>query len=336
MHSTFLRKTKRTWKCPLSELVGSDKIEASKPFKEPVVIAAEPYLKTQPMAKALGVSVSTIKRWVDSGMIQAARTVGKHRLIPYSEALRLAKEQGFSEANLEVLSGLATAGVEPGADDPVDVLERRLRQGQAAEPKAFIHSLYGAGWSAVSLADDVIRPVMERIGHGWMVGSLDVYEEHVATQVVAGAIRDLIDRVGRQPRKGPLALGATTEGDPYVLGGLLCELVLLELGWRVRNLGVNLPLRSLAHATIQHRPRLIFVSASFLQDEERFARDYRSFHKSAAAVGAAVIVGGQALGPALRSKLIFAAHGDRMAHLAEFARRSSRPEESPRTGASGT
>ena len=205
-----------------------------------------------------------------------------------------------------------------------------------AEAKAFIHSLHSAGWGAVSLADDVIRPVMERIGHGWMVGSLDVYQEHEATQVVAAAVRDLIDRVGRTARKGPLALGATTEGDPYVLGGLLCELVLLELGWGVRNLGVNLPLRSLAHATIQHRPRLIFVSASFLQDEERFVREYRSFHESAASVGAAVIVGGQALRPEVRSKLIFAAHGDRMAHLAEFAHQSSHPEESPGTGRSGT
>ena len=65
-------------------------------------------------------------------------------------------------------------------------------------------------------------------------------------------------------------------------------------------------------------------------------REYRSFHESAAAVGAAVIVGGQALGPELRSRLIFASHGDRMAHLAEFARRLSPPEESPKAGGSGT
>ena len=43
------------------------------------------------------------------------------------------------------------------------------------------------------------------------------------------------------------------------------ELVLRQMGWRVRNLGINLPLSSLAHATIALRPRLIFASVSFVR-----------------------------------------------------------------------
>jgi excisionase family DNA binding protein len=300
------------------------------------MLAAEPYLKTQRVAQALGVSVSTVKRWVDSGMIRAVRTAGKHRLIPFSEALRLAREQGFAEANLEVLSGLAPGVPEVGLDRPVDVLERLLREGTAAESKTLIHSLYNSGWGAVALADDLIRPAMERIGHGWMVGSLDVYQEHEATLIVTMALRDLVDRVTRQQRPGSLALGATTEGDPYVVAGLLGELVLGELGWQVRNLGVNLPLRSLAHATVHHRPRLIFLSVSYLKDGDQFVREYRSIYHNAAAVGAGVIVGGQALGPDLRSRLVYASYGERMAHLAEFARRLSRPGETTEAGGQET
>src|SRR5689334_19339932 len=124
------------------------------------MIAAEPYLKTQRVAKALGVSVSTVKRWVDSGMIQAARTVGRHRLIPFSEALRLAREQGFPEANLQVLAGLSSDRPEFSGDEPATLLERWLREGKSAEAKNLVHSLYHSGFGAVSLADDVIRPVM--------------------------------------------------------------------------------------------------------------------------------------------------------------------------------
>ncbi len=283
------------------------------------MIPTEPYLKTQQVADELGVSVSTVKRWVDSGTIRAARTVGKHRLIPLSEAVRLAKEQGLSESRIEGMEGIAS-------DRPVDLLESLLRDGRVQDAIKLIHSLYSSGHAAVELADRIICPVMGRIGHGWMTGSLDVYQEHEATQTVTSAIRRLIDRVAlRQVNNGPLALGATTEGDPYVLAGLLCELVLREQGWQVRNLGINLPLRSLAQATARHRPRLVFISVNYLRDPDQFIREYQSFYECAAAVGAAVIVGGQALGPELRSRLVYAGFGDRMAHLAEFAREISPP-----------
>jgi MerR family transcriptional regulator, light-induced transcriptional regulator len=286
------------------------------------MISAEPYLKTQRVATALGVSVSTVKRWVDSGMIRAARTVGKHRLIPTSEAIRLAREQGLPAAKLEVLTGLSSTGSELGDDRAVELLEKLLHEGKAREARSLVHSLYNAGWSAVRISDDLIRPVMERIGHGWMVGALDVYQEHEATLALTSALRELVDRVGLGLEEtAPLALGATIEGDPYVLAGLLGELVLRDLGWQVRNLGNNLPMVSLAHATIRHRPKLVFISVNYIRDEEQFLREYRSFYEKAASVGSGVIVGGQALRPDLRSRLIYASHGERMAHLAEFARR---------------
>ncbi len=138
---------------------------------------------------------------------------------------------------------------------------------------------------------------------------------------MAAAILELIDQVSREHKPtGPLALCAATEGDPYVLSSLLGDLVLREMGWDVRNLGLNLPLRSLANATVQYRPKLVVLSINFLRDQDHFLREYHSFHETAAESHAAVIVGGQALDAELRSRLRYAAFGDRMTHLAEFAR----------------
>jgi excisionase family DNA binding protein len=286
------------------------------------MVAAEHYLKTRGVAQALGVSVSTIKRWVDSGMIQAVRTVGKHRLIPKSEALRVAREQGVQAANLEILAGL-------GSSRRVEIDERSrnllfdfLREGKSRAAKALIHSVYSGGCGAAMLADELIRPVMVKIGHGWMIGSVDVFQEHEATQAVTAAVRELIDRASSEHEPGrPVALGATPEGDPYLLSTLLGELLLTELGYDVRNLGGNLPLRSLGSATLLYKPKLIFLSVNFLEEKERFVQEYLAFHKVAAASNAAVIVGGPALSPDLRARLVFASYGDRMAHLAEFATR---------------
>jgi excisionase family DNA binding protein len=285
------------------------------------MIAAERYLKTQRVAEALGVSVSTVKRWVDSGMIRAVRTAGKHRLIPMSEAIRIAQEQGVKAANIEVLAGLS-ASHRSGIDDRVrDFLFDLLRENKAREAKALMQSVYLAGCGADVLADDLIHPVMKRVGHSWRVGSLDVFQEHQATNTVGNALRDLIDRVtGDLDRLKPVAIGAAPEGDPYVLSTLLADLLLREMGWEVHNLGANLPLRSLANATDLFRPKLIFLSINFLKEETSFVREYRSFFKTAAANNAAVIVGGRALSPALREQLDYASFGERMAHLAEFAR----------------
>jgi MerR family transcriptional regulator, light-induced transcriptional regulator len=135
---------------------------------------------------------------------------------------------------------------------------------------------------------------------------------------------ELVERVGKtQSEDAPLALGAAIEGDANILSPLIGELVLRELGWRVRNFGMNVPLRSLANASLQSRPRLVFLSINYLADEERFLREYQAFHEVATMIDVAVIVAGHALKPAIRSRMVYASFGERMAHLAEFAKRLS-------------
>ncbi|GAC1474076.1 MAG: excisionase family DNA-binding protein [Isosphaeraceae bacterium] len=281
----------------------------------------ERYLRTQQVAETLQVSVSTIKRWVDAGAIRATRTVGKHRLIPLEEVIRLAGDLGLPREGLE---GLFPERQQGGEIDDRDreALAESLRLGDAGRARRVIRSVVASGCGAVALADWLIRPVMERIGQSWMVGTLDVYQEHQASQIVASVVTELNERLARGARNsGPLALGAATEGDPYSLPLLLSELALRELGWEVRNLGVNLPLRSLANAALHYRPRLIFLSVNHLEDATRFIEEYRWFQQATTFAGAAVVVGGRALGHELRSGLVHASFADRMVHLVEFVRR---------------
>jgi excisionase family DNA binding protein len=271
-------------------------------------------LRTHEVAERLQVSVSTVKRWVDSGTIQAVRTPGGHRQITVSEVDRMARRLARGGA-------AGVRGPSPKGDDrSCELLVGLLRQGESRAAREFVKTLSRAGCPAEALADDLIRPVMEQIGHGWLIGTIDVFEEHQASQAMAGALHELIAEQASRPASGPLAIGATTEGDPYVLSCLLGELLLREQGWQVRNLGVNLPLRSLANAAIEYRPKLIYLSINYVTDEAIFARDFVRFHEDAVAAGAAVIVGGRALGAVLRSRIPYAAYAERMAHLVEFAR----------------
>ena len=89
-------------------------------------MAKEPEnLRTQVVANGLDLSVSTIKRWVDAGAIKAVKTAGKHRLIPRSEARRLARELGKDERIFDLADAIPRKGCE--IDDSIcERLYRRL------------------------------------------------------------------------------------------------------------------------------------------------------------------------------------------------------------------
>ncbi len=299
------------------------------------MVPANTLLKTQQVAEAFGVSVSTVKRWVDSGSLRASRTPGKHRLISAEEALRFARAQELPEARLEVLMGVE-AIVGGAIDDRArEALVLALKTGRDGEARTRLASAFAAWNDGARLADELISPVMAEIGHQWAAGSLEIYQEHRATRIVEAALLERIARVESAERPGgrPLAMGASPDGDPYTLSNLLCELALREQGWEVMNLGPNLPLASLGRAVRVHRPRLVWLSVNHLDDPEGFVRQYTAFYGSASATGTAVCLGGQALDSSLRARLPAAGFGERVAHLAEFARRlaPASPDDRPQT-----
>ena len=272
------------------------------------------YLKTRQVANALGVSVSTVKRWVDKGMIRATRTMGKHRLVSLAAALEFARQENLHVKPLVKVSNPAPQIVVD--DDLVKRFILALRQGSVTDVRDIVSMVCRSELGSVALADLLIRPTMERIGHSWLVGAWDTYQEHQATLMVASAVIEQIRELTPDDDSSlPLAIGAAPSGDPYVLPTLLGELVLREQGWRVINLSNNLPLKSLAKATRDHNPRIVFLSINAVSDRDAFVAEYSYFYEAASQAGAAIVVGGRGLDPDLRSRLVYASFGERMAHL---------------------
>lgn len=91
----------------------------------------EPLLFTpRQVARGLGVSESSVKRWIDAQRLPAYRTPGGHRRVPLAAVVRFARERGAELLHPEALGlgGLAAIAALTGGDEPplqraLDVLE---------------------------------------------------------------------------------------------------------------------------------------------------------------------------------------------------------------------
>jgi MerR family transcriptional regulator, light-induced transcriptional regulator len=282
---------------------------------------ATEYVSTALVARALGVSITTVKRWVDDGILPAQKTVGGHRKLLAADVLRLARDSRFPGADLGLLTG--TPGVTAPADTTSLYLElvAALRQGEAARARTLLHGAYQAGLPVETLADEVIAPAMAQLGHDWEVGRIEVFHEHRGTQVCAAALFELkLELEAHAEPDQPRAVGGGPEHDPYFLSSLLAQMVLLDAGWDATNLGPHTPTGSLRRAMTELRPRLVWLSVSHLADPDRFVAEFAEFFREAERAGVAVAVGGRGLTEPVRAALRYTTFGDGLSQLAAFAR----------------
>lgn len=290
------------------------------------------YVSTATVADALGVSVTTVKRWVDDGVLPAHRTAGGHRKLLVADVYRLVRAGSLPYSDLTRLIPSARADVEPA-----DVVRERLLAAVTAEDHDLIRTVllaaYRNGMPMGVLADRVIAPALAHVGHAWESGRMSVSAEHRITQACVAALYELRAelRVNADPDR-PVAVGGAPEDDHYVLPTLLAKLTLLEVGWDAINLGPHTPMAALATALDDVRPSLVWLSVTHLTDPDRFAAEYTDFFRQAEGRGVAVAIGGQGLSGSLRASLPYTTFGDGLGQLAAFAKtlHSRRPPRAKR------
>jgi excisionase family DNA binding protein len=291
------------------------------------------YASTAQVAQALGVSVTTIKRWVDEGILPAYKTAGGHRKLLMADVLRLAREGNLPQADLNRLDPrLGTQDLSNPAQ-LLPALLTALRDGDAATARSLVHGAYQAGLPIESLADAVIAPAMATIGHDWQSGRIDVFHEHRSTQICTATLYELKAVLETNAeRDRPVAVGGAPEHDHYLLASLLAQMTLLDSGWHAINLGPHTPMLSFRRALIELRPQIMWLSVTHLIDSERFLSEYTEFYREAARAGVAVAVGGRGLTETIRSVMPYTTYGDGLTQLAAFARTLNRRPQRPRRG----
>ncbi len=225
-------------------------------------------LSPRELADALGVSESSLKRWVDAGKIAAARTEGGHRRITLPEAVRFIRETGAPIARPELLDMPEVAAVQAHARGPRgdDAFRHYLLAGDAPGARGWLMARYLAGHSIAELCDGPVREAMHRIGELWEHDAEGIFIEHRATDACLQALAYLRSTF-EPPATAPIALGGGPEDDPYLVPSFMAAMVIASVGMRAINLGPDTPVSALGrafahHSTPERVPALVWISAS--------------------------------------------------------------------------
>ncbi|HUS30002.1 MAG TPA: helix-turn-helix domain-containing protein [Kofleriaceae bacterium] len=248
------------------------------------------HLSPRDLADALGVSESSLKRWVDSGKIVAFRTEGGHRRIALAEAVRFVRETHAPLARPELLGLAEVAAAQRSMLTGSVRLFDFVSEGDVDGARGFLLARYLAGATIAELADGPIREAMEELGEIWRHDSRGIFIEHRATDTCLQAIAHLRNMIDT-PTNAPLAIGAAPEDDPYILPAFLATMVTTGAGLRTVNLGADTPLSALEQAVHHHRPRLVWMSATAPINSAR-ARSIQRYFDSLDST-TTVIVGGR-------------------------------------------
>lgn len=255
------------------------------------------------VARAIGVSESSLKRWCDRGLLPTVVTVGGHRRLPVQGVLDFIKSTNRTLVRPEVLGlpsplGGRRRSLAEGAED----LVKLLVAGDEPAVRRLLVDLFLDHHRVSSIGDAVLKPAFERIGQLWECGDVEIYRERLACRLCVRVVEEIRRLIAIPADDRPLAMGAAPSGDWYELPSALVELTLRQNGWRTLLLGSNLPFETLAQAVEQHRPQLFWLSVSHVENRESFPESYLRL-SNALRGQIPLVVGGRALDDTLRHSL---------------------------------
>lgn len=270
------------------------------------------------VARAIGVSESSLKRWCDRGLIPTICTAGGHRRLPIQGVLEFIKSTQRTLVQPEAL-GLPSplGGRRPTLETLSTELVERLVAGDEAGSRRLILDAFLDNHRIAAIGDQLLRPAFEQIGRLWECGQVEVYRERVACRICVRVMEEMHRLAPTPPADAPLALGAAPSGDWYELPGTLVELVIRQNGLRAVSLGSNLPVETLTKAILVQRPALFWLSVSHLADRQSFIESVPQI-VSVLGPDAKLIIGGRAIDNELLASLSGIRYGRSLAELEDY------------------
>jgi MerR family transcriptional regulator, light-induced transcriptional regulator len=241
----------------------------------------QPQYRIQAVSRMTGVPAHTLRAWERRyGVPTPQRTDSAYRL--YTEVdvdlirrLKARTDAGMAPSQAAVLvKRLAEAGEALPAPLPADAFEAAVTRITDAverfDPLAVERAVRGAMvlGSARAIFDRVFAPALRRIGTAQAAGHISVAQEHLASEHLGTATRELL-RLLQPDTPVRQVLLACVQDEFHVSPLYGSALHFAQWGYGVVMLGVNTPPDALADAVAAIRPNAVGLSTSQALSAER-------------------------------------------------------------------
>ena len=142
------------------------------------------------------------------------------------------------------------------------------------------------------LIEQLIIPLVYKVGDLWHSGEIRVANEHLASSVIRGFLYNLLESYSLS-NSAPVLVSGTPRGQEHELGALIAGVVAASSGWRVVYLGTNLPAEEISAVVSHLNARVVALSIVYPNDDLHLKHELKKF-KHLIPDGVSIIVGGRA------------------------------------------
>lgn len=235
-----------------------------------------PQFNISAVERDVGVSKDVLRVWERRyGFPKPERDAHGERLYPIDqvERLRLIKRLmdqghrpgrliGLSATDLSALASARPTASKPPAEFDHQALDSVLSLIKSHDAAGFDQALQQrlARDGLQRFVQDTMAPLTGLIGQAWEAGGIEVFEEHLFTELSKRVLRKAIAGVPGGP--APRVLLTTLPEEPHGLGLLMVESLLALEGAHCIPLGTQMPMLSVADAARAHRAEVVALSFS--------------------------------------------------------------------------
>jgi MerR family transcriptional regulator, light-induced transcriptional regulator len=216
-------------------------------------------------ARLLGVHYQTAYRWVRNGALPAMKVAGEYRL-------RETDVRGLAERRRAPKPPPSIGRVRDWRP-LVAQLHSAALEGDEFCARRLFDRLRVGGVPSLLLCQELITPVLYRIGEERTIGETSSAQVHVAAGISERLVAMLATASRGRPRG--LAVVASPSGERHRLPSLMATVVLRADRWRVHHFGADVPGDDLLDFALQTGTSLVVLSSTVpeLVDDARHLRD---------------------------------------------------------------